>query len=146
MRTILTSAGPYGDGRSTAQRRLIAEAVPDRAFTVAELASAVAARDPDVGLATVYRSVAAMERSGWLTRVGDSNGTTLYARCHQADHHHHAICTSCGKVEHTPCPVVQRPDASAPSGFRVTSHELTLYGLCDVCGSATGPALPGDSR
>jgi Fur family ferric uptake transcriptional regulator len=140
MRTILTNRGPYGGGRSTAQRRLIADAVPDRAFTVAELARAVTALDPAIGLATVYRSVAAMERSGWLSRVGESKGTVLYARCHQSDHHHHAICTACGMVEHTPCPVVDPPGVSAPPGFRVTSHELTLYGLCDACASASRPA------
>lgn len=133
MRTILTSDGPYGRGRSTAQRRLIAGALPDRAFTVAHLADAVAAIDPAIGLATVYRAVSAMEDSGWLTRVGESGGNALYARCEHAGHHHHAVCVACGRVEHTPCPVGEDSTASVPPGFRVTSHELTLYGLCDAC-------------
>ncbi len=145
MRTVLRNGGPYGDGRSTAQRRRIAAAVPERAFTVAELAEAVASVDPAIGLATVYRAVGAMERSGWLTRVGDASGTTLYARCHESEHHHHAVCTRCGRVEHTPCPVAAAPGISAPSGFRVTSHELTLYGLCETCESEPDPgAGPGD--
>jgi Fur family transcriptional regulator, ferric uptake regulator len=145
MRTILRNAGPYGNGRSTAQRRRIAATVPDRAFTVGELAEAVAAADPAIGLATVYRAVGAMERSGWLTRVGDVRGTTLYARCQEHEHHHHAVCTRCGRVEHTPCPVASAQGDSAPPGFRVTSHELTLYGLCETCGSeAAHPAGSGD--
>ena len=89
--------------------------------------------DPAIGLATVYRAVSAMEDSGWLTRVGESGGNALYARCERAGHHHHAVCMACGRVEHTPCPVGEDSTASVPPGFRVTSHELTLYGLCDAC-------------
>jgi Fur family ferric uptake transcriptional regulator len=135
MRTVLRNADPYGRGRSTAQRRLIAEAVPDRAFTVASLAQAVHSRDASIGLATVYRAVSAMEETGWLTRVGEAEGTALYARCPEAGHHHHAICTKCGRVEPTPCPVTEQPGVAAPPGFRVTSHEITLYGLCELCSS-----------
>jgi Fur family ferric uptake transcriptional regulator len=139
MRTVLRNEHPYGAGRSTAQRRLIAAAVPEYAFTVAELAEAVALKDPRVGLATVYRSVGALERSGWLTRVGEQAGTTLYARCEEQGHHHHAVCIECGRVEHTPCPIDGVSDPAAPAGFRVTSHALTLYGLCAACGSANVP-------
>ncbi len=137
MRTVLTThdvaqpTKPYGRDRATPQRASIAGAVPDRAFTVAELAEAVSHEHPSIGLATVYRAVAAMERSGWLTRVGDVGGAALYARCAERTHHHHAVCTSCGRVEHTPCPNVA--EAAAPVGFEVTSHELTLYGLCARC-------------
>lgn len=117
----------------TAQRQLIAGAVPPRAFTVAELAVIVASIDERIGLATVYRAVTAMERSGWLTRVGDSEGCALYAHCDGDEHHHHAVCTRCGRVEHLPCPLDAAPLADAGAGFRVTQHEITLYGLCARC-------------
>jgi Fur family ferric uptake transcriptional regulator len=148
MRTILTSDEPYGAGRSTPQRRCIAAAVPDRAFTVGELAESVSRLDPAIGLATVYRAVAAMERSGWLTRVGEADGSALYARCTEGGHHHHAICTECGRVAHTPCPVASEASAAAPSGFRVTSHDLTLYGVCETCASPADSAASasGDPR
>lgn len=142
MRTILKNSdtpAPYGSARSTAQRRLIADAVPGKAFTVAELAASVEKIDPAVGLATVYRAVAAMEKSGWLTRVGAVDGTSLYSRCDASSHHHHAVCTACGRVEHTPCPVEAAAESAVP-GFRVTSHELTLYGICGECSATTPPS------
>ncbi len=86
-----------------------------------------------------------MEASGWLTRVGESAGNVLYARCEGLGHHHHAVCTECGRVEHTPCPVGVSPEA-VPSGFTVTSHELTLYGLCPTCSTATPAGDAGDVR
>lgn len=147
MRTILTTArrddrpSPYGAGRTTSQRRLIAQCVPETAFTVAELARLVGRRDPRVGLATVYRAVGAMESSGWIAKVGDADGTALYARCTDAGHHHHAVCTRCGRVEHTPCPV-DAASPPAPDGFRVTDHELTLYGVCAECDRARAAGEP----
>ena len=138
MRTVLNNAGrPFGKGRTTAQRRTIADAVPHRAFTVAELAECVAECDPAIGLATVYRAVGAMEAAGWLARVGESAGNALYVRCEEDGHHHHAVCTGCGRVEHTPCPVAGPGPAQSPAGFRVTSHELTLYGLCAECDASS---------
>ena len=84
--------------------------------------------------ATVYRAVAALNESGWLQRVGERNGGALYVRCTGGSHHHHLICTECGRVARTSCPL----DDSATSwtrepGFRITHHDVTLYGVCSEC-------------
>lgn len=105
------------------------------AFTVEELAARVRLDAPGTGLATIYRAVAALDASGWLARVGVRDGSVLYARCTADAHHHHLVCTRCGRVEATPCPldsVVER--ARREAGFEVTSHEVTLYGICRSCG------------
>jgi Fur family ferric uptake transcriptional regulator len=127
---------PYGAGRSTAPRRAAAAAAArlGRAFTAEELAARVRGDAPGVSTATVYRSIAAMSASGYLTQVGERGGATLYARCGEAGHHHHVVCTACGATAHTPCPVDGTGLAAiAPEGFRVTSHEVRLYGLCADC-------------
>jgi Fur family transcriptional regulator, ferric uptake regulator len=132
---------PYGMGRVTPQRRLIADvatAMPG-AFTVEELAERTRATDSAAGVATVYRSVAAMLASGWLERVGERNGSALFARCHAGSHHHHhVVCDRCGRIEATDCPVVLERGASATGGFVITRHEVTLYGLCPSCARAQG--------
>lgn len=122
---------PYGRGRVSPQRAAIAGALAmlDSAFTVDELAAKAREVDPGIGTATVYRAVAAMEAAGHLEAVGERGDRTLYAACSEADHHHHAVCTSCGRVEPTGCGL----GALAPDGFTVTHHRVTLYGLCAAC-------------
>jgi Fur family ferric uptake transcriptional regulator len=129
----------YGTGRSTAQRRAVAQAASafGGAFTAEALASQVRAEYPGVSTATVYRSIAAMGASHFLTVVGERDGAVLYARCGREGHHHHVVCTACGATAHTPCPVNDAQiTASAPAGFVVTSHEVRLYGLCARCAAA----------
>jgi Fur family transcriptional regulator, ferric uptake regulator len=149
VRTILTKGdivtpgermhealGAYGAGRSTAQRRSVAAAAARiaGAFTADDLAAAARLENPSVSTATVYRSISAMTASGFLTAVGERDGAALYARCGEAGHHHHVVCTKCGATAHAPCPVDGAGlAAAAPDGFVVTSHEVRLYGLCAAC-------------
>jgi Fur family ferric uptake transcriptional regulator len=108
----------------------------ERAFTVEELAEATG-READgrrPGIATVYRAVSAMTAAGHVERVGGRDGKALYARCDAGGHHHHLVCTGCGSVAETPCPLDAVALASAAdTGFVVTRHEVAIYGLCPVC-------------
>ena len=129
----------FGSGRMTAQRVTIVDAAEQMggAFTVDDLAVAARRCDATVGVATVYRAVAALEESGWLERVGERSGSALFARCSAGDHHHHhLICTSCGRIEPADCPLeVIASNLKTASGFVVTGHDVTLYGLCPDCAS-----------
>lgn len=139
----MSTGNPYGDARVSAARRDIAHAVEElgRAFTVEELDAKLRTLNSPAALATIYRAVAAMERTGALARVGEQDGTTLYAACgphwhgeRPDDHHHHLVCTGCGAVEPVSCPVdsgVIR--AAGDVGFVITRHEIRLYGMCRTC-------------
>jgi len=137
---------PYGAGRVTPQRSLVAEVAGawSRAFTVEELAAEVRTRDRAASVATVYRSVAALAENGWLERVGERDGAALFTRCAAGDrHHHHVVCDGCGRVEAAECPVAPAVSAGAAGaagaagGFVITRHEVTLYGLCPACADGT---------
>jgi Fur family transcriptional regulator, ferric uptake regulator len=141
-------SGAYGAGRVTPQRHLIARTAAEMpgAFSVEELASAVRARDAGAGagVATVYRAVTALLESGWLERIGERDGSALFARCHAGGHHHHhVVCDGCGAIEATECPVAVAPAARSSSGFVITRHEVTLYGLCPRCANAGSQAAGG---
>ena len=118
------------------QRRLIAATASAMggAFTVDDLVAAVRSSDPTTGLATVYRAVGALETAGTVARVGERLGSALFVYCTAEDHHHHLVCTGCGRVEHAPCPIGEESLAPARrNGFTVTGHEVTLFGLCPDC-------------
>jgi Fur family ferric uptake transcriptional regulator len=123
----------YGRGRLSAQRETIARAARDLAgaFSADELFAEVRKEAPGIGLATVYRAVAAMESAGFLEAVGLRGSATLYVHCSQSGHHHHVVCTGCGAVAEAECSV--NVSAESAEGFAITSHALTLYGLCPRC-------------
>lgn len=126
----------YGTARMSVQRALIAAVVCAHAgaFTAEELHSAVSRTTPGIGLATIYRALAAMQAAGSVTAVGQRDGSVLLARCDRHDHHHHLVCTVCGSVVGVDCPLGAEALASAErAGHRVTRHEITLYGLCAAC-------------
>ncbi|KAF0208189.1 MAG: transcriptional repressor [Actinomycetota bacterium] len=126
----------YGGRRVSAARRTIADAAAliRGAFTVEQLHDAVQLSEPGIGIATVYRAVAAMSATGSVAPVGYRAGSALYALCPGGTHHHHLVCTGCGSVVGIACPVDRSlEDAARKTGYTVTGHEVTLYGLCRSC-------------
>jgi Fur family ferric uptake transcriptional regulator len=132
---------PFAGRRRSPAREFVAATAGRMpgALQVDELVDAVRSVRPDTGVATVYRAVAALADAGWLERVGERDGTALFARCGErcgARHHHHLVCTGCGAVVATECTVSDAVRAAADSaGFTVTAHDLRLYGLCGECGA-----------
>lgn len=135
------AATAYGGGRVSAQRADLARAAAAMgvAFTVDDLASAAARDGRRPSLATAYRSVRAMLLSGYLERIGERDGRALYACCDADEHHHHVMCTSCGAVAETACPLgIGVASDAARAGFVLTGHDVVLYGLCRVCAARRG--------
>lgn len=79
--------------------------------------------------ASVYRTIRMLVEEGFAEEVVIQNQPPRYALSH--GHHHHAVCTNCGFMEHIDCNLSR---VHTPSTFRsVDAHEMTLYGLCKKC-------------
>ena len=120
--------------RLTGPRRTVAELVAarDGHFTAADLVED--ARDHGIGRATVFRSIELFTSLGLVERVDLPGGEHAYVACETA-HHHHAICTSCGRsfdVDDAGLSDVLARMGSR-SGFKVTAHRLEIFGLCAAC-------------
>lgn len=94
-------------------------------------------RLPDVGRATVYRSLEQLESLGLVQRVDLGGEAAGYERLDpEGHHHHHIVCENCGRIvafedeslERAIVALGKRPD------FKVSSHEVTLRGECADCG------------
>lgn len=86
---------------------------------------------PKLGLATVYRNIKTLVDEGRL-RVVELPGAADRYEVAGKHHHHHFHCRSCdGVFEVETCS--GDFDAITPSGFRLETHEITLYGLCSAC-------------
>ena len=84
-----------------------------------------------LSLSTVYRTLRKLEDEGEIASVDVPGEPARYERA-GLDHHHHFLCTVCGRLyDIEGCP--GRIDTLAPKGFKVETHELTLIGTCAEC-------------
>ena len=86
-----------------------------------------------VGLATVYRVLADLERDGGV-ETSTRQGETLYCAC-RTGHHHHLVCVMCGTSRYLEVDEIERWVAAvaAESGFRAVSHTIEVRGVCASC-------------
>jgi Fur family ferric uptake transcriptional regulator len=122
--------------RVTPQRLLVAEALASagRQLTAQELWQRVRRRTPQIGRATVFRTVEALVGAGVARRLELPNHTSGYIAC-QPDHHHHLACSRCGRVEEIGesyvASVAQR--VASDTGFVIDDARLDFYGRCASC-------------
>ncbi|MHC4960338.1 MAG: Fur family transcriptional regulator [Planctomycetota bacterium] len=119
--------------RATPQREAIRQAIEaaDRPLSPQEILG-LAQRDvPQLGIATVYRSVKALLEEGWVREVELPGAPSRYEVADKR-HHHHFHCRQCDRVfDLHGCP--PGVGGLAPQGFAVESHEIILYGVCREC-------------
>jgi Fur family ferric uptake transcriptional regulator len=86
------------------------------------------------GLATVYRTLQALEHAGRVRTFAAREGEIAYKLC-QPGHHHHLICERCGRVVEIPSCEVEEwaAQVAARRGFEVSSHQADIYGVCERC-------------
>lgn len=126
--------------RSTAPRRAIIRWIASQRtlFSTEALAAALGRGAESVGRATAYRTVDWLRDNGWLSRIQTEQGNYTYART-LPGHHHHAICTRCGKTLLIKgCSVFDElAELLARQGFAVQGHILEMLGRCQRCQSAS---------
>lgn len=86
-----------------------------------------------MGIATVYRGLAALEEAGLLDSIQLADKKRY--ECADKAHHDHMICTACGHIEeftHETIEELQRSVAKE-RGFQLSGHQLTMFGLCASC-------------
>jgi Fur family ferric uptake transcriptional regulator len=133
--TLVAALGAAGH-RVTAPRRAIAALIEAREghFSAADLVEDARRRRTPIGRATVFRALDLFASLGLVERVDLPDGDHAYVACEPA-HHHHAICTSCGRsidvADHGLATVLT--DVGRRAGFRVTAHRLELFGICAAC-------------
>ena len=130
--------------RITPQRVAIAQAI-DRMqghFTADDVCAAVKRINPQVNLATIYRTLELLVSMDLATEAHLGGGSMHFALRTHADHHH-AICRGCGESfefdPHLLDPFQQ--EMRARYGFAPEAHHMIVFGWCTNCRS-----LPIGSR
>ena len=121
--------------RATEQRRVILEELGKTKShpTAAEVYEAVRKRIPQISLGTVYRNLDVLARSGYITKVVDSDSASRFDA--DLSPHCHIRCTDCGRVDDVEdlhlAPSLKPPEIL--SGYEVVGHRLEYLGVCPEC-------------
>ncbi len=105
-------------------------------FTVDDIYGAMLKTDPEIGIATVYRTVRLLVDCGILIEhtFGEKKGFFEVIDMN-ARHHDHLICNACGKIIEFQCDTIEddKQRIAEQHQFKIESHKLEIYGLCSEC-------------
>lgn len=126
---------PY---KLTAQRRAIIELLEQRRgshLTAEEIYMEVKKDEPNIGLATIYRTLELLVSLDILRRSSFDDGKYRYEFCDDDRHyHHHFICLECGRIDEVSEDDLQPlENALEKRGYKIIDHTLKLYGYCPHC-------------
>jgi Fe2+ or Zn2+ uptake regulation protein len=87
---------------------------------------------PALNEVTLYRALKPLVYAGVVREIDFRHGHAHYELNILREHHHHVICTSCGKVRDMECSIPS--STKAPPGFdSITDHAMEFFGVCRPC-------------
>lgn len=112
----------------------------DRHLTAEEIYELIKVDYPEIGLATVYRTIQLLLELNLIDRINLDDGFVRYEINSQDEnskkhHHHHLICIKCGKVISFEDDLLDELEKRIMDrlSFKVLDHEVKLYGECKDC-------------
>ncbi len=118
--------------KMTGQRRVVARVLSDSLDhpDVEQLYARASELDPNISIATVYRTVKLFEDAGIIERHDFGDGRARYEEAGE-EHHDHLIDMRSGKViefVNTEIEKLQEKIASE-LGYKLVGHRMELYGI-----------------
>ncbi len=129
----------------TEQRLLVLNLMaehPGEHLTAEEIHALAKEKQPEIGLATIYRTLQVLVDLGLIDKLNLDDGFSRYELGQPSDgreglrhHHHHAICKGCKTVFSFEEDLLDTLEQSLMErlGFAVTDHEVKLFGYCRSC-------------
>ena len=125
----------------TPQRRAVLNAIAHSHdhLTPAEIYEKMRQEHPGIGLVTIYRTLGILAELGLICEVHAGGSCRSYLLRRPSEHHHHLICSNCGKVvDFTGCDLEELEQRlSQDTGFEIESHLLEFLGRCRDCQKMT---------
>ena len=120
----------------TPQRRVVIQTIASSQdhLTPAAIYEKVHQGHPNIGLVTVYRTLDILAKLGLICELHAGGSCHSYTTS-ASEHHHHLICSDCGKVVdfsgYDLSQLEQR--LFQETGFKIKGHLLEFIGLCQAC-------------
>ncbi len=124
----------------TTQRRVILDVILEnqgRHLSPEEIYDDVRDKYPEIGLATVYRTLQLFEQLNIVYKLNFNDGCSRYELISTSqDHqHHHLICLSCGKVIEVELDLLENleHEIEKEGEFMIVDHNVKFFGYCSDC-------------
>lgn len=124
----------------TPQRRSIVDSIIEnegKHLTAEEIYDHVKIDCPEIGLATVYRTIILLEELGIVCKLDLGDGCSRYELIHdeESHQHHHLICSNCGKVIEVEGDLLEALERNIEEKYKFTiqNHSLKFFGRCSEC-------------
>ena len=93
---------------------------------------------PEIGLATVYRTMQLLDEIGVISKLNLDDGCIRYEislnknECHN---HHHLICKNCSKIIEVQEDLLESIESKIQERYKfdIVDHDVKFYGLCEDC-------------
>ncbi len=131
-----------GAYKITPQREVILRAFVEHGrghLSAEDVYNLVKSRNPDIGLATVYRTLELLAELDILQKMDFGDGRSRYEFSDKEEHHHHhLVCLQCHRVAEFDDDLLETLEAvvARKSKFKIIDHDLKFYGLCRDCQEA----------
>ena len=123
--------------RYTVQRDILIEElyINGGHLTPDEFSEIIKNKHPEIGKATVYRTLKLLEEAKLISKIEFGDGRIRYEICTDKEHHDHLICEKCKKSVEVIDPKIEslQNRLAQKHGFELTGHRLYLFGICKNC-------------
>lgn len=126
----------------TPQRRAIVDTIIDKEgdhLTAEEIYDEVKKNCPEIGLATVYRTIILLEELGVVCKLDLNDGCSRYelVRKDEGHRHHHLVCNECKSVIEVQDDLLDEleEEVERSHGFKIIDHSVKFFGVCRKCQS-----------
>lgn len=134
---ILSAYLKNKDLKLTGQRKIILDAFLniETHVTAEELYDLIKRNNPEVGVATVYRTLKILCEAGLANEVKFSDRSARYEHLFDHEHHDHLICIKCGKYTEVRDQEIEdlQQKLAQKNKFQILRHRMELYGICEDC-------------
>lgn len=124
----------------TNQRKHVFEVVTENEgnhLNSQEVYELVKKKYPEIGVATVYRTLSLLEEMGLIYGVDFEDGFRRYevVKDDEEHRHHHLICIECGHIQEVEEDLMGTIEERIyeKNKFKVVNHRVKFYGYCKNC-------------
>ncbi|MDR1070906.1 MAG: transcriptional repressor [Gracilibacteraceae bacterium] len=108
-------------------------------LSAADLFAGAAAAGREISLSTIYRILEYMEKKGVVTKAEVAGSERVLYELNSFRHKHYAVCVICRRIISVDnCPMENFIPNIAETDFRVTGHNIEIYGYCRDCDGSRG--------
>ncbi len=138
LKNILVSKG----FKMTTQRSVVFEILVENEnehLSPEEIYELIKDKYPEMGLATIYRTLQLFEEIGLVYKLNFDDGCYRYEilspNCNEIHQHHHLICKKCGKIIEVKEDLMNSLEEIIEKqyNFEIMNHVVKFTGICSQC-------------